>query len=127
MVNKLLLVATIASIIPSVDAFDAAKDRWLCQQDNAICVASFVWCSTISEDTSKGCSYPKNTWPYSTSSHYKTPAMVLWGQEYTISWKGTDDKYPTLLEWHFVRDTDRPSNSSALTWSKSKYQSNNNM
>ncbi|CAG7566252.1 unnamed protein product [Fusarium equiseti] len=118
MVNKLLLAAIVASMIPAVDAFDPAKDRWLCQRDNAICVTSFVWCSTINEDTSKGCSYPENTWPPSISNHGKNPAMVLWDKEYTISWKGTDYEYPTLLEWHFVRDTERPSTSSNLTWSK---------
>ncbi|RGP65585.1 hypothetical protein FSPOR_7213 [Fusarium sporotrichioides] len=118
MVNKLLIAATMASMIPSANAFDPAKDRWLCQQDNAICITSFVWCSTIDEDTSKGCSYPENTWPESPNNFGENPALVLWDHEYTIRWKGTDDKYATLIEWHFVRDTDRPSNSSSLTWSK---------
>jgi hypothetical protein len=118
MVNKLLIAAIMASMIPSANAFDPAKDRWLCQQDNAICITSFVWCSTIDEDTSKGCSYPENTWPESPNNFGENPALVLWDHEYTIRWKGTDDKYATLIEWHFVRDTDRPSNSSSLTWSK---------
>ncbi|KAG8677306.1 hypothetical protein FPOAC2_03429 [Fusarium poae] len=118
MVKKLLIAATMASMIPSANAFDPAKDRWLCQQDDSICITSFVWCSTIDEDTAKGCSYPENTWPESPNNFGKNPALVLWDQEYTISWKGTDDNYTTLIEWHFVRDTDRPSNSSNLTWSK---------
>ncbi|KAG8350922.1 hypothetical protein FVEN_g11006 [Fusarium venenatum] len=118
MVKKLLIAATMASMIPSANAFNPAKDRWLCQQKDAICITSFVWCSTIGEDTAKGCSYPENTWPESPNNFGKNPALVLWDHEYTISWKGTDDNYTTLIEWHFVRDTDRPSNSSNLTWSK---------
>ncbi|KAJ4267734.1 hypothetical protein NW762_003849 [Fusarium torreyae] len=118
MVNKLLIAAAAAGMMHSASAFDPASDRWLCQQDDAICLTSFVWCSTIKEDTSKGCSYPNNTWPYNSTNEGKNPAMVLWDEEYVLTWKGTDDKYPTLIEWHFVRDTDRPSNSSSLTWSK---------
>lgn len=121
MINRSLITITLA-IIQNVSAFEPANDRWLCQQDNAICVTSFVWCSTIKEDTSKGCSYPEHTWPHSSNNEGKNPAMVLWDQEYTISWKGTDNKYPTLIEWHFVRDNDRPSNSTGLAWSKSKYR-----
>ncbi|KAF5022406.1 hypothetical protein F66182_5546 [Fusarium sp. NRRL 66182] len=118
MINRLLSVAAAASIIASASAFDPVTDRWLCQQNDVVCITSFVWCSTIKEDSSKGCTYPEHTWPPSNRNGEKNPALVLWDQEYTISWRGTDDEYPTLIEWHFVRDIDRPSNSSSLAWSK---------
>ncbi|UPL00996.1 hypothetical protein LCI18_011930 [Fusarium solani-melongenae] len=116
--NGLLLALAATGLISSASAFDPAKDRWLCKQDNAICVTSFVWCSTNKEDSAKGCSYPNNTWPYYNRDEGDNPAMVLWDKEYTISWHGTDDDYSTLIEWHFVRDPETPSNSSSLTWKK---------
>ncbi|KAF4981604.1 hypothetical protein FZEAL_2616 [Fusarium zealandicum] len=123
--NGLFAVAAATSLIQATTAFDPAKDRWLCQQDDAICVTSFVWCSTNNDDSAKGCSYPNNTWPYYNRDEGKNPAMVLWDQEYTISWNGTDDDYNTLIEWHFVRDPDSPNNSSSLTWSKGEFYKRN--
>ncbi|KAM5375437.1 hypothetical protein ACJZ2D_005998 [Fusarium nematophilum] len=69
------------------------------------------------EDSNKGCSYPNNTWPYNRDEG-SNPAMVLWDQEYTVSWHGADEDYPVLIEWHFVRDPESTANSSSLTWSK---------
>ncbi|KAF5008835.1 hypothetical protein FDECE_4914 [Fusarium decemcellulare] len=116
--NSILVALAATALLQPASAFDPAKDRWLCQQDDAICVTSFIWCSTNKEDSSKGCSYPDNTWPAYNGDKDTNPAMVLWDQEYTISWHGTDDDYPTVIEWHFVRDPETPSNSSSLTWRK---------
>lgn len=116
MVNK--IIGLVALSATTILAFDPAKDRWRCQQENAICLTSFRWCSDYKDDTSKGCTFPGGYFPYVNGDDADNPPMVFWENEYTLSWQGTDPDYSIVLNWHFVTDKDALSKSSDLYWSK---------
>lgn len=106
-----------ATFLQPANAFNPAKDRWQCKQGDAICVTSFRWCSSNAQDTSKGCSFPENTYPYYNREEGMNPALVLWDEEYNLTWASADPDYPVLVNWGFGRYT-TATTSQSYSWSK---------
>ncbi|KAH8733908.1 hypothetical protein BGZ61DRAFT_167882 [Ilyonectria robusta] len=106
-----------ATLLHPANAFNPAKDRWQCKQGDAICVTSFRWCSSNDQDTSKGCSFPENTYPYYNREEGMNPALVLWDEKYNLSWASADPDYPVLVNWRFGRYINATT-SESYSWSK---------
>ncbi|UNI20841.1 hypothetical protein JDV02_006891 [Purpureocillium takamizusanense] len=99
----------------SVAAFDPAKRNACQSQDYTVCLDSFAWCAGPNDNDNNGCSFPKHTYPYYDRDSGPNKALLLWDQNYTISWKNTDDRFPVQLVWRFVEQIDPPRSGS---WSK---------
>lgn len=103
------LVLFIATTIHHVQAsYDPAA-----RTCDYICLTSFHWCSTsaVSDSGMTGCSFPAYAYPYFNRDSGSNPAMLLFSEDYNITWKAADPDYPVLIEWSF------PNNSALSTTS----------
>lgn len=75
------------------------------------CLTSFVWCYT-KKDNSSSCSFPDNVLSLGEDVYSDYPewfpaevvgrwtgAVLLWDEEYKLTWENADPEYPVVVSW----------------------------
>ncbi len=91
------LLAALQFLLPLSAAYDPTA-----RNCDGICLTSMQWCSQEAgpDEGQTGCYFPPNTYPYSESDKVNV-AMLLANEDYEITWKLADDRYPVLIQWSF--------------------------